>query len=149
MGHRLAIVLIADLVLAGCATLNLERPDVHLVDLRLGPTEGLSQVLEVELVVVNPNTVGLKLDAIRYGLSIEGHRLASGTSVEPLAVPAGGEARYTIPVRLSLLAGVDVVRRLLSGPLDGLGYQLEAELIPRRGLPGWTIQREDVLSLSP
>lgn len=146
---RRVMLIVILLALTGCAGLSLQEPEVHLVDLRLGATEGLSQLLEVDLVIVNPNRMALQLDAVRYQLHIEGFRLVSGTSTVPLTVPAGGEAHYTVPARVNLLAGVDLLRMLMSRPLHSLSYRLDAELEPHRGWRSWRVQRRDTFHLSP
>lgn len=146
--RRLILIAILSL-LAACSSLSLREPEVHLVNLRIGPTEGLSQQLDVELLIINPNKVALELDAMRYQLRVEGHSLVSGHSVVPLSVPAGGEVRYTVPARVNLLAGIDLLRVLMAQPQQSLEYQLDAELDPRRGWRNWHIQRKDRLSLSP
>lgn len=137
------------MVLSGCASWNLQEPDVSVVNLRLGPAEGLSQTLNVDLVIFNPNAVPLELSSLRYQLAVENYHLVTGGSTEPLNIPAGGEAHYTVPARLHILAGIGLLRALLSKPRDALNYRLEAELKPAKGWRSWRIDRSDRLSLSP
>lgn len=105
-------------------------PDVALAGLRLGQGDGLYQVLLVDLVLTNPNASELKLNAISYRLKIDGRELAGGDSREPLLLPAGGSAKYTVPATINLMSGFGFIRDMLMKPKNKVAYELVATLEP-------------------
>jgi len=130
------------LLLSACQTLDprFESPSVTVESLKALPASGFSQPFEVGLKVVNPNAQELKLSGISYQLSIEGHKLAEGASNQVPAVPAFGEASFTIKVSTNLLGGIKLLNDLLNNPRDAVRYELRAKLgtgLPL--LPGITV----------
>ena len=128
---RAAIVAVL-LALSGCAALykDLVAPDVAIGGLRLGQGEGLSQTVLIDLLITNPNDSALKFNAISYRVRIEGRDLVSGSSREPLEVPAGGTYKYTIPAMISLMSGYGLIRDLTTKPKNKINYELNATLEP-------------------
>jgi LEA14-like dessication related protein len=118
--------------LGACSLLRNEfsDPEVSLVGLHLGPSDGLSQTVMVDLMVTNPNRMDLKLNAIQYRIRLDGRDLVSGVSREPFEVPAGGSAKYTVPATISLLSGFGFIKDMLTKPRDKISYELNATLEP-------------------
>jgi LEA14-like dessication related protein len=145
---RGALVLILVSLLAGCGLLRsgLADPQVALVGLRMGPGDGLNQTVMVDLLVTNPNSVDLKLNAIQYRV---GRDLISGVSREPFDVPAGESARYAVPATISLLSGFGFIRDMLTKPRDKISYELNATLEPS-GLFSMpiTVRKADTVALT-
>jgi LEA14-like dessication related protein len=71
--------------------------------------------LDLRLRVSNANKFPLPVGALAYGLRLGGEPVASGDGKPLAAVPPGGEATVTIPVRLSLASAGGAIRRLLQG----------------------------------
>jgi LEA14-like dessication related protein len=138
-------------LLAGCGLLRsgLVDPEVALVGLRMGPGDGLNQTVMVGLLVTNPNSIDLKLNAIQYRIRLDGRDLVSGSSREPFEVPAGDSARYEVPATINLLSGFGFIKSMLSKPRDKIGYELNATLEPA-GLFAMpiTVRKADTVSLS-
>jgi LEA14-like dessication related protein len=128
---RLTVVLIA-LLTTSCSLFRNDfiAPDIALVGLRLGPSEGMYQTVLVDLMLTNPNASDLKFNALSYRVRLEGRDLINGTSREPLEVPAGGSAKYTVPATISLMSGFGFIRDLLNKPRDRVAYELNATLEP-------------------
>jgi LEA14-like dessication related protein len=148
---RGALVLILVSLLAGCGLLRsgLADPQVALVGLRMGPGDGLNQTVMVDLLVTNPNSVDLKLNAIQYRVRLDGRDLISGVSREPFDVPAGESARYAVPATISLLSGFGFIRDMLTKPRDKISYELNATLEPS-GLFSMpiTVRKADTVALT-
>jgi LEA14-like dessication related protein len=71
--------------------------------------------LDLKLRISNANRFPLPVGALAYGLRLGGDPVASGDGKPLAAVPPGGVATVTIPVRLSFLSAADAIRRLLQG----------------------------------
>lgn len=120
------------LVLTGCAAFrnDLVAPEVSVAGLRMGSGDGLYQTVLVDLMIANPNDSALNFNAITYRVRIEGRDLVSGTSREPLEIPAGGSQKYTVPATVSLMSGFGLIRDLMSKPKNKIAYELNATLEP-------------------
>lgn len=148
---RCALLLTLVSLLAGCGLFRsgLADPQVALAGLRMGSGDGLNQTVIVDLLVTNPNSVDLKLNAIQYRIRLDGRDLVSGSSREPFEVPAGESARYSLPATISLLSGFGFIRDMLTKPRDKISYELNATLEPR-GLFSMpiTVRKADTVSLT-
>lgn len=148
---RRALLLALVASLAGCGLLRggLADPEVTLVGLRMGSGDGLSQTIMVDLLVTNPNSIDLELNAIQYRIRLDGRDLISGSSREPFEVPAGGNARYTVPASISLMSGFGFIKDMLNKPRDKISYELNATLEPRGlfSIPV-TVRKADFISLA-
>lgn len=132
--RRYASVLLAVLLLAlqGCAWMrgDLIKPEVAISGLRLGPSQGLYQSVYVDLMITNPNKVALQLDAITYRVRLQGRDLVNGISREPLDVPAGGTASYTVPASVNVMNSMGLIKDVLLKPRGEIRYELDATLEP-------------------
>jgi LEA14-like dessication related protein len=137
--------------IGACSLLHNEfaDPQVELVGLHLGPGDGLSQTVMVDLMVTNPNRMALKLNAIQYRIRLDGRDLVSGVSREPFEVPGGGSAKYTVPATISLLSGFGFIKNMLNKPRDKISYELNATLEPS-GLFSMpiTVKKSDSIGLA-
>lgn len=148
--RRVALVAMTTL-LSACGLFHNEfvHPDVALVGLRLGASDGLNQAVIVDLQITNPNDFDLKLNAIQYRIRLEGRDLINGSSRDPLDVPAGGSERYSLPATINLLSGFSFIKDMLTKPREKLGYELNATLEPSGlfSIP-ITVRKADTVSLS-
>lgn len=128
----LALSIAISVVMTGCAALreDLIAPEVSVSGLRMGSADGMSQTVLVDLMIVNPNKIAVKFNAISYRVRIEGRDLVSGASREPLEIAAGGTQKYTVPATISLMSGFGLVRDLVSKPKNKIAYELNATLEP-------------------
>jgi|GEM_PF-576229 len=121
------------LALAACGMFQREHgqdPDIAIANLRMGPGEGFYQTVYIDLVITNPNSKPMKLDAISYRVRLQGRDLVNGTSREPLELPAGGVARYTVPAGVNLMSGLGFIKDFLTKQRDSINYELDATLEP-------------------
>jgi LEA14-like dessication related protein len=83
------------------------------VEVRLA---GLTDVeVDVHLSIHNPNPFPLPAGQLGYALSLDGQPVATAQARDLQPVPAGGEARLTIPVRVSLLGAGRAVAPAVRG----------------------------------
>lgn len=120
------------MLLSACALFHndLSAPDVALSGLRMGPGDGMSQTILVDLLITNPNSSALKFNALSYRVRIEGRDLISGSSHEPLEIAAGSAQKYTVPASVSLMSGFGLIRDLVTKPKNKIAYELNATLEP-------------------
>ena len=71
--------------------------------------------VDVRLRIENGNSFPLPVGALTYGLRVGQHDLLAGGSHPLAAVPPGGHAVITLPIRLSTLGAAQGVADLLSG----------------------------------
>ena len=83
-------VLVVALLLAGCATLDLEPPDLTLVNLQ--PTEAtvFETTLLVKLRIANPNPEPITFEGASFKLTLDSHKVGRGLTSETVSVDRFG-----------------------------------------------------------
>jgi LEA14-like dessication related protein len=71
--------------------------------------------LDVRLRIENANAFPLPVGALTYGLRVGDQDLLSGGNHPLVAVPAGGHATISVPIRLSVSGAAETVRQLMRG----------------------------------
>jgi LEA14-like dessication related protein len=71
--------------------------------------------LDLRLRIANGNAFPLPVGALTYGLRVGGEELLAGGAHPLAAVPPGGQAVVTIPVRISTAGAVEGVAEVLRG----------------------------------
>ncbi|MFL5813915.1 MAG: LEA type 2 family protein [Bdellovibrionia bacterium] len=86
----------------GCSSIpkNVQAPDVAVQSLDVDKATLTDATVIVKLAVRNPNSFGLKMDSIKYGLNLEGKPFASGTLNDSASVDANGETEISVPLRI-------------------------------------------------
>ena len=90
-------------------------PGFQLDGVRVRELSATNVSIDVRLKVANGNRFPLPVGALTYGLRLDGNEVASGAGQPVVAVPPGGTATVTIPVRLSLLGAGAAIQRLVTG----------------------------------
>ena len=112
----LFILVVASLILTGCASLAQREPvRINVVGLEPIPGEGMEMRFKVKLRVQNPNETAIDFDGLALDLDLNGRPFASGVSDHSGSVARFGEALIEIPVSVSAIA---VVRQAL-GVIEG------------------------------
>jgi LEA14-like dessication related protein len=134
---RLALPVLATLLLAGCAALGgrLETPRLSLVGIQLQDASFFEQRLLVRLRVRNPNGFGLPVRGLTVNFELDGEDFAQGVSARSFEVPAMGEAEFDMVVTanaatvLLRVFGKDRERRP-----EALDYRIRGKLDTSLGL---------------
>jgi LEA14-like dessication related protein len=154
MRKTLLAALVLPVALAGCAGLQdiartvLQQPKLTFRSASLqtldldGATVGFSFDLE------NPNSFGVDLARVGWGIEVEGTRIATGDLPGGLAVPARGTAPVTFPVRVRF-RDVPGIVSLLGGGRDQIAYRLSGAVGVRTpaGVLDVPLSHSDVLKL--
>ncbi len=120
---------LAVLVAAGCGVQELARgeiqpPKVTFQGLTVyQPTSG-GWPLAANLLLENPNPQPLNLLGYNYQLWIEGRSVATGSSQEPVNLPAGGQTAARFPILVKLDTVLGFLPRFLQNPQQKVHYQI-------------------------
>lgn len=119
----------AALLLSSCAGFGrrLVEPRIALDAVRLDEFHLDSADLLFVFDVENPNDVALVLDAVGYRLRVAGEPLLRGRTTERLSIPARGDSRVELPVRIRYSDFARVVERL--GRRERPEYELDADFL--------------------
>ena len=119
-------------MMSGCATLPesvISEPRVELRDVQVMGLGFKSQTFLLSFDIHNPNPFPLPVNQVSYGIRLDGHRFASGSTPCDISIPSSGDTEVAISVDLDLL---NTAPRLLSIIRDGtrgeIPYQLEGQL---------------------
>ena len=112
--------------LLGCATVGKESPHVHVVDLQIQEVKAFETVLKMDLRVINPNDMEVKIKGMDCDLEINGKPFATGVSDQETTIPAFGTTIVPVIVYSSVF---DVIRGVvgLQGK-DKIEYKLKGHL---------------------
>lgn len=99
----------------GCvAPQVVEPPQITLQNVRFLNAQGLTQRLEVELMVANPNKFSIPLTGLKFDMQMNGLDFAQGLSNAKVDIPGLGRAvvpvEVTIPI-LALMQQIQVAQR--------------------------------------
>ena len=136
-GLRVGGLVVAAAMLTSCASLEdvVSAPGVELTEVHVETLDLKQQTFLLEFDVVNPNPFPLPVSTVAYGVSLDGHRFASGETTSSFIVPAGSEGAFIISVDLNLLQTApellfivrDAVHRDIPYALEGrLGVDIPA-----------------------
>jgi LEA14-like dessication related protein len=130
--RQLPGLLAAALLLGGCAsTLEnmLQSPTVELTGVKVVGLGFNSQTFLLSFDVNNPNAFALPIDAVSYGVKLDGQRFASGATDSEFSVPAGGNTQFAISVELDLLQTAPQLLSIVRQGVRGdIGYELDGKL---------------------
>ncbi len=110
-------------------------PEVQLADLSFGTPGLLEQELGAELRITSFADVDLDARGLRVTVWLGGERFGRGVTDERFTLPAQGETRVRVPIRVATADLLDRLAELASG--DRLDYRLEGDLF-LEGLLGGT-----------
>ena len=127
------LVLVAAL-LSACTGMRpgYEAPTVSVQSFRAVPSTtgtGLPS-FEIGLQVTNPNLEPLKLAGISYTVSLDGQDVIKGVGNELPVIEGYGEGTFTVTAGFNLMAGIQLMRSLMSKSGDTFDYAFEAKLDP-------------------
>ena len=150
--HPIAPLLLALLVLSGCATLQpgYEPPTVTVTSFRPVADEGGVPRFEIGLRVINPNRRALELQGLAYNVSLEGRRLLVGVANDLPVIAGYGEGEVRVLASVDLLGGLGLITDLMGAQeRRPLRYRLEAKLDVGALQPAIRVDHEGTLELTP
>lgn len=139
------------LVLAGCSSLQpkLEQPTVKVAGLQLLPAQGLSQPIEVSLLIANPNDRDLTLRGMSYTVGIENFDVLSGVSDQLPTLAAYQETPVKVVVTANVLQLVRLIEHFgRNGIKENVNYHFSAKLDFSAWLPALRINEKGMIPLA-
>lgn len=147
---RVWLLLFVLMALPGCATPdNVQPPSIDLANLRLGSAGLLSQELELDIRIGNPNDFSIPLSGLAFTLEVNGLPFAEGLSNNSVTVPRLGYANTQVTGNTNTLS---LLRQLMTlGNSDRIDYRLfGTAYVGRLGQnDGMPFERKGSLSLLP
>jgi len=119
------------LLLTGCESLrriglSIERPTATVSGVSVSRLDFREAELTAEILVDNPNAVGITITGFTYTLIIEGVEFLAGTQTRGVSIPAFGERAFEFPVAVGFRNVVDTVGAV--GDRDEANYTLDIDL---------------------
>lgn len=145
-----AFVISICLVLASCAavTPKLEQPTVKVAGLQLLPAQGLTQPIEVSLLVTNPNARDLSLRGMSYTIGIENFDVLSGVSDQLPTLNAYQETPVKVVVTANVLQLVRLIEHFgRNGVKENVDYNFSATLDYSAWLPSLRVNEKGSIPL--
>jgi LEA14-like dessication related protein len=132
--HKISVLVLSTVLLSACSGMRpgYETPGVSVQSFRAVPSTtgaGLPS-FEIGLQVTNPNLELLELAGISYTVSLDGQDVIKGVGNDLPVIEGYGEGTFTVTAAFNLMAGVQLVRSLMSKSGDTFDYAFEAKLDP-------------------
>jgi len=123
------------------------EPEYSLSAIRFIEVDMERLALEVDLIVSNPNYLGVQFQNVSYQLTLDSKQVLKGELKDKLTVPAKGDVVVTIPLTVDM-------SQLANGALSlmlkrQIAYQFEAKLnstLPMLDKKTFTVVKSEVLS---
>lgn len=146
--RRLLPALLFCLVTAGCSSLSpVKKPVVNVTGFQILPANQLAPRFAIDMNVMNPNSIPLRLRGISYSIAVEGHPLLRGVSNQLPQIPAYGEASITLNATADLFSGMKLIADLLQSQKDEFEYEITANLDAGNLLPTIPVTEKGHFSL--
>ena len=117
------------IVLSGCASVphgGLDEPHVRLNSVECTGLGFSNQTFVLSFNVHNPNAFDLPVNAVSYGVKLEGQRFATGETHGEFTIPANGSRDFAISVDLNLLStSPELLATVREGVRDEIGYEIK------------------------
>ncbi len=122
---RLLFILVP-VLLAACATINPQRPEVNLTGLQIREATLSHLNMVADLRVFNPNDVALTVREVDYTLQLEGVKVADGQSLAPVEIGARETGQVQLRIATSYWDLLNLVNRLQKS--DDLAFTLSGKV---------------------
>lgn len=122
-------ILLAALLLGGCAGMRLQPPSVTLAGIEVIEANLFEQRLAFRLRVVNPNDVEIPLEGLRFEVELNGEPFAKGASNKAVKVPRLGEAVLEVNVVTGFAGILRQIQILSRGNVDAIPYRIKGRLM--------------------
>ncbi|POZ62829.1 LEA type 2 family protein [Chromobacterium alticapitis] len=122
------------LLLAGCGSLGLKKPEVSLSNIEPGKSTLFEQNFTVTLRIVNPNAIPLQASGLEFDVMVAGEKLGSGVSDQAISIPANGEGLVPLQVHTSLAAWIRQLANWQQLPGGKMAYEIRGQLKNLNGL---------------
>lgn len=140
------------LLLQGCATLkplDFEDPTVTVNSVKILPSDGIAPTFEINLHLVNPNSIALPLRGVAYSVTIDGHKILNGVSNDMPEIAAYGSGDIRLSAKANLLNSVRLIASLMQQSREMVEYEMNAKLDLGTFTPNIYVKDVGEISLNP
>lgn len=127
-------LLLFTLLLAACASLSWQKPQVTIADIQPGKSTLFEQTFTLTLRVQNPNNRALSAQGLVFDVAIGGEKLATGVSSHTIEVAPLSEGLVNVELHTSTRRWLKQIGRLLERPDNTLDYEISGQLHGLNGL---------------
>lgn len=123
-------ILLSLSLLTACASTGdvISAPNVSLRNVEVTDLGFSGQTFLLGFDVTNPNPFPLPVSTVSYGVELDGHRFASGSTGGNFTVPASGDTGFAISVELDLLKTAPQLLYLVRDSLkSNIPYELNGQ----------------------
>lgn len=134
-------------LLQACASVPgiVEPPKINIQNVQLQDLSLTEGTAMVTLNVSNPNAFPIPLQAIEYGLSLNGRQVARGAREQSLTLAARQDAPITVPIKLDFVELLRLAPEVLRS--GGVNYDLSGAVkLPLISVP---FQRQGGIGIKP
>jgi LEA14-like dessication related protein len=118
------------LLLASCAAMNFQAPQVTPTSVELVDAQVLEQRFKVHLHVQNPNDRPLPIKSVSCTLAVSGVDVGQGESGAPFTIPANGDGDFDMIVTTNLASSVPNLLLRLVQSKELPTYRLSGKVDP-------------------
>lgn len=137
MKKLLAVSLL--ILLGGCATLNMEPPQIALTSITPASSGGLDTSFNIGLRISNPNGVSLPIKGMSYKIALNGAEVLQGVTNQIPRIPAYGTENVTVTVGANLLSAPKLLSSLMRNPDQRIRYDFSTKIDLEGPLPGFNV----------
>ncbi len=136
---RSLLLILIPALLASCAMINPQRPEVNLTGLQIREATLSHLNMVADLTVFNPNNIALTVKEVDYTLQLEGVNVAEGRSLAPVEIGANESGQVQLRIATAywdLLSLVNHMQEMddmaftLSGKVRIGGYKIFNKTFP-------------------
>jgi len=122
-------ILLAALLLAGCARLTFEPPSVTLAHMEVVEVSLFEQRFAFKLRVMNPNNREIAITGLTFEVELNNESFAKGVSSKPVTVPRLGEALLEVTAVTALTGFLRQISEVARGTRDAMSYRIKGRLV--------------------
>jgi LEA14-like dessication related protein len=142
------LILILTLFLTACAQRqsDFKQPVVALNSIKMVSSNKLAPEFELDLHVINPNNIDLKLKGLSYSIQINDKNIITGVSNKLPLIKAYGEGDISLQAKANLLSSLELIRGLFEQTNKELNYKVDVDIDIGGFYPNINITRKGKLS---
>ncbi|WP_083608131.1 LEA type 2 family protein [Teredinibacter haidensis] len=142
---RLLVAVFFLCVLSGCASMQLEQPQVSIIGFSPVKTSGLEALFELQVRIANPNGIPLPIQGMSYEFAINDTGLLRGVSNNIDTIPAYGSQDIALQLSANLLSAPKILYNLLKKPNQKIHYAFKTKIDLKGALPSIRLVEEGEL----
>ncbi|WP_168203463.1 LEA type 2 family protein [Oceanispirochaeta crateris] len=101
--RKISVIGLVALLSSSCVSIKeiIQEPEVSIIDVSISELSYFDITLEMELLVSNPNPVGIQLAGLDYDLLLDEVSFIKGDQDDEITVAAGGTSTVVIPITMN------------------------------------------------